>query len=718
MTRKATITIGMPVYNNAETVERAVRSVQAQSRADWQLIITDDRSSDGSWDIVQALARADARIEAVQNQERRVFLNFKQSLNMADTAFFTWLAADDYWGPEFLALTWEALSKHPDAVSAIPACQYTDAAGGPYLPSLTTEHSRRLRTFLAAPGGTRMYGLARTEVLRRAFPSRGMHAYDWYLMLGVLKAGPQITLPIPQLYRSKTPVAAYVEDAGAQRGLYRRFPVLDMSLAALRAGLVPWRNWGDLLALNLRKHEEFVAYNRPKLFLRMRWFYRFLGLPIARSDKMTSEAAGDGAAVTAPKTVPPAQAKGKPRLVAVLTCRNAEPTLACLLDSLGGHGAEVVVIDNGSTDATRAIADARLRDGPVVEVRDDPFHGYFDLTRQLHLKRDLMRQLSADWFIHADADEFLGTPDGRPLQSYLADVSEHTRAFLCDELMFLPEDDDTAYSAADFQETMRAHVHMAERNLKERAFRASSNLDRWLETGGHTVTDGGVGRAVERLSLRHYFALSLDQVRAEYLSRVYAARDLAKFWHGARRTEAVEIVAPSPGLLVTQGTPKTVRSVPVFAPRLPVFHAAPPKGTDLALVADPAILPALKAAISDALPGVRLHCGLGPPPLPHLHVVRHPGAQAGADDVAAGEDWVRRIAGARQHALVARVAFRELRLEDIEDTRLRELLAGLVLGQGGSPFLRRDDLDEHRHAGFQGRLKAVTGGLAADFNYA
>ena len=61
-----------------------------------------------------------------------------------------------------------------------------------------------------------------------------------------------------------------------------------------------------------------------------------------------------------------------PRLTAILTCRNAEPTLDALLTHLAQEGAEIVAIDNGSTDATGDILRSHKA---VVEVETDPYLG-------------------------------------------------------------------------------------------------------------------------------------------------------------------------------------------------------------------------------------------------------------------------------------------------------------------------------------------------------
>lgn len=282
-----TITVGMPIHNNATTLARAVASVRAQTHQEWRLILADDASTDNSRHLAQDLAREDARIEVAPARKRLHAMNFGVPLQMAETPWFVWLAADDFWAPRFLEACMDALRAAPDAVSALPLWRYTgdkaDAAP-PRVARLDQPDSvDRLRCFLAAPGGTRMYGLTRTEVLRVAFPRRNLLAYDWLLMTGVLKAGRQVTVPETLLFRDPTDLIVYVEAAKALPLPIRAHPALPMSLRAVLRGDVPRKNMSDLSRLNLRKHEEYLAWMRPKIFARRACRFRRLGLPISKT---------------------------------------------------------------------------------------------------------------------------------------------------------------------------------------------------------------------------------------------------------------------------------------------------------------------------------------------------------------------------------------------------------------------------------------------------
>ena len=60
------VSVVTPVWNAAATLGETVASVRAQSFADWELILVDDASTDGSRGLARALAAADPRIRLIE----------------------------------------------------------------------------------------------------------------------------------------------------------------------------------------------------------------------------------------------------------------------------------------------------------------------------------------------------------------------------------------------------------------------------------------------------------------------------------------------------------------------------------------------------------------------------------------------------------------------------------------------------------------------------
>lgn len=92
------ITIGMPVYNGAKYIGEALDSLLVQTFTDFELIISDNASTDATQSICEEYARHDLRIRYVRQAENRGALaNFQFVLDQARSEFFMWAAADDLW---------------------------------------------------------------------------------------------------------------------------------------------------------------------------------------------------------------------------------------------------------------------------------------------------------------------------------------------------------------------------------------------------------------------------------------------------------------------------------------------------------------------------------------------------------------------------------------------------------------------------------------------
>ena len=711
----ARVTVGMPVLDNGRTLARAIASVQAQTMTGWRLILSDDGSADDSLRIAEAAAAADPRIRLLRQPRRLGFMNFRAPLDLAETPFFVWLAGDDHWHPDFLTRTLTALEAAPAAISALPQAGFIGppARPVPNLAFLRGDPAERVRRYLAHPGGTRMYGLMRTAAVRAVFPPRPFNAWDWYLMVSLLAAGPQLSLPEVLLYREETPWRRYAEvvDQQTDRWLYRRLPVLEMSLHLIRDRRIPRGALPALLALNLRKHEEYVAVNQPEAFRRRQWLYRGLGLPKAKAAQVARPAA--------PRPTP-----AQP-VTAILTFRNAARTLPAALDHLEALGCGIIAVDHGSTDDSRAIAS-----GKAGQIVDMPWTGVFDLRAQLELKRDLIASQGAPWVLHADADEFLDLPEGQSLAGLVAAAGQGGRiAFPVEEQLFTPRHEDEEHDPDGFLRTMTAFVRMREHNPKQRLFRADADLGLWMRTGGHSVTMDPALLAAPTLRLRHYPGLSLDDLRGQYLARVFAPRDRARLWHGNRLTSGYrDVIAPAPSLF-SGAAPATLRQLPFFGPRAVPPLVLPTDTADTYLLGD--ATPGMWALIGLALPGLRL-LPLRPEalaritrPLPVLHVLRHPATLHApgvrrSEERALASDWTRGIAAARQWAVDRNAAYAEIRAEDAEadPATLRATLLRLNRGpglRGTAGFLLYPG--KIARSPYEAPVRSITGPLAADLGY-
>jgi glycosyltransferase involved in cell wall biosynthesis len=177
------VSIGMPVYNSAKFVRAAIEQLQAQTFRDFELLISDNHSTDGTWEICQEIATDDSRIKLSQHSSNiGAMKNFASVLDRAAGPYFMWAADDDWHHPEFLQSCVNALSRNPKAGLAF--CNFTifnheSASRSPVIaPASTTADAPKeaLTVRFKNPVSNLMYGLMPTDVARRYFP---YDYFDW-----------------------------------------------------------------------------------------------------------------------------------------------------------------------------------------------------------------------------------------------------------------------------------------------------------------------------------------------------------------------------------------------------------------------------------------------------------------------------------------------------------------------------------------------------------
>lgn len=104
----------LPVFNGAETLQRALRSIQTQSFENWELIVVDDGSTDGSDGIVRDLAVADPRIVLLQHPHRGLLPALITGCDAARGDFIARMDADDVSHPDRFARQLAWFAAHPD----------------------------------------------------------------------------------------------------------------------------------------------------------------------------------------------------------------------------------------------------------------------------------------------------------------------------------------------------------------------------------------------------------------------------------------------------------------------------------------------------------------------------------------------------------------------------------------------------------------------------
>lgn len=96
------VSIIMPAYNVDEYIEESIRSIQAQTYPNWELIVVNDGSTDTTQAVVERLASQDSRIRLVTQPNGGVSRARNRGLELARGEYISFLDGDDLWEPTFL----------------------------------------------------------------------------------------------------------------------------------------------------------------------------------------------------------------------------------------------------------------------------------------------------------------------------------------------------------------------------------------------------------------------------------------------------------------------------------------------------------------------------------------------------------------------------------------------------------------------------------------
>lgn len=170
---RPTVSLGLPVFNGENYLEEAIESILAQTYTDYELILSDNASTDGTEQICRRHASRDPRIQYHRN---RINLgaapNFNRTFEIAEGTYFKWCAHDDRIAPRYLERCVDVLDRDPSVVACQSRVEIIDASGSVVATSRIDSSvdavgpDERFRTILLAdPYGYWAFALFRAGVL-------------------------------------------------------------------------------------------------------------------------------------------------------------------------------------------------------------------------------------------------------------------------------------------------------------------------------------------------------------------------------------------------------------------------------------------------------------------------------------------------------------------------------------------------------------------------
>jgi glycosyltransferase involved in cell wall biosynthesis len=174
MTTTPRLSIGLPVYNGEAYMAEALDALLGQSYGDFELIISDNASTDATEEICRDYQARDDRIRYLR-QPTNVGCSPNHNLlvHAARGELFKWASDDDLYGRDLLLRCVEVLDRDPAVILSHSWTVMIDADGavtskaGYHLKTDSPDPVERFRSLLFEDGGDDDYGVIRTDVLRR-----------------------------------------------------------------------------------------------------------------------------------------------------------------------------------------------------------------------------------------------------------------------------------------------------------------------------------------------------------------------------------------------------------------------------------------------------------------------------------------------------------------------------------------------------------------------
>ena len=171
--RSVTLQVGLPVYNGENYLADALDSLLAQTFADFEIIVSDNGSTDGTCAIGERFAAADARVKFHRyEQNRGAAWNFNHVFELSSSPYFKWAAHDDLHDPEYIERCLDLLEREPDVGLCYTRSRYIDGEGNAAVGRPSDGcHLRqpaaheRLRQFFGTFPMHVLFGVARREIL-------------------------------------------------------------------------------------------------------------------------------------------------------------------------------------------------------------------------------------------------------------------------------------------------------------------------------------------------------------------------------------------------------------------------------------------------------------------------------------------------------------------------------------------------------------------------
>lgn len=195
------VSIGMPIYNGADFLRCALESLLAQDYDNFELIISDNHSTDSTQEICLDYLARDNRIRYQRNNTNiGAINNFNRVFELSQGEYFMWAAHDDVREPNYISACLETLEM---SANVILCCSNTILEENGKCRELKEDFStvgmsqnKRFRKILWSNSCSSIYGLIRSSVLRKTKLFKNTASFDNLLLAELSLLGEFCQLPL------------------------------------------------------------------------------------------------------------------------------------------------------------------------------------------------------------------------------------------------------------------------------------------------------------------------------------------------------------------------------------------------------------------------------------------------------------------------------------------------------------------------------------------
>ena len=288
------VSLALHVFNGERFVEEAIRSILAQDYQDFELIITDNASTDRTAEICQRFAVADERIRYVRNNTNvGAGPNFNLGFELSRAEYFKWCAADDLMSKDYVGACVRALDADRDSVLAFGATQSIDQSGqmikavSKMMPNVEDlEPADRFRHVVPASRMAcyEIFGLFRSDALKRSSLHQMYYGSDRALLAEMALLGKLVRVPDITFFSR--------EHSDRSVHLINKKERMAWHNTSAKRRLLPFEHWrflGHLIEIAIRHRR--VAPLRKTLWFLLQW---------ATTPRQLARYAGDVVAFVSP----------------------------------------------------------------------------------------------------------------------------------------------------------------------------------------------------------------------------------------------------------------------------------------------------------------------------------------------------------------------------------------------------------------------------------